>query len=231
MPATFTSRLGLRKPDGTAPDSDNVNVVTDLNDNYDKIDTHLGFYVCTSSTRPTGSDRFTGRQIFETDTKARYIWTGTEWYLLSELYFTKSVDEAVSSTTIQPDNHIQIPLTPGTWIVDTWIFATGHDQNDVDVNWDFSGTATGTPTRGFIGPAGSSGDTFNTIVAIGKNFFATERGYALDTNFTIMIWEHIRIVVSASGTLTLQWARNTNTQAGTPTTFTTDTHALAKRVA
>lgn len=34
---------------------------------------------CTSATRPTGTQRFTGRRIYETDTKMERIWDGTRW--------------------------------------------------------------------------------------------------------------------------------------------------------
>jgi hypothetical protein len=71
--ATFTTRLGLRKPAGT----DNINVSTDIDADYDLIDANVGTTVCTSSTRP--SSPFSGQTIFETDTKRFLVWTGTQW--------------------------------------------------------------------------------------------------------------------------------------------------------
>lgn len=62
--SSTTSRLGLFKP--AADGSENVNVVTDLNNNLDKLDSLLGAVECTSSTRPT--TRFSGMMIRETDT-------------------------------------------------------------------------------------------------------------------------------------------------------------------
>lgn len=35
--------------------------------------------VCTSSTRPTGTQRYTGRTIFETDTGKMRTWNGANW--------------------------------------------------------------------------------------------------------------------------------------------------------
>lgn len=66
---TNTSKLNLFKPDGT----EFVLRVTDLNDNWDKIDAAFGVTFCTSSTRPsTGlSD---GRLIYETDTSALLVY-------------------------------------------------------------------------------------------------------------------------------------------------------------
>ena len=74
--ATTTSKLGLRKPDGSAS-GDNIDVGTDINDNADKIDAAVGFFVCTSATRPTGGQRWAGRGIYETDTRRSYIWNSS----------------------------------------------------------------------------------------------------------------------------------------------------------
>lgn len=75
--STTTARLGLHKPadDG----SEDVNVLTDLNQPYDRLDLYIQCRVVTSSTRPTGTDRFTGLQIWETDTGKSYIWNGSAW--------------------------------------------------------------------------------------------------------------------------------------------------------
>lgn len=75
MSGTSTTRLALYKP-GTTP-TDLVNVTTDLNNNYDKLDNAAGLLACTSSTRPASP--FNGQQIRETDTgKVRY-WDGAAW--------------------------------------------------------------------------------------------------------------------------------------------------------
>jgi hypothetical protein len=224
--ATFTTRAVLRKP----ATGDNVNVVTDLNDNFDQIDEHLGMLVCTSATRPTGSDRFTGRNIFETYTKNRYVWDGTAWFLLNKLFRVKDADENVSSTTIQDDNHISFALDVGTWIVDLVAHVTGDAANDVTMTWSFSG-GVGNTSRACLGPAGSGGDTENTVVTMNGQSISTNNSYALDTNTTAIILEHLHLVVQSAGTLTLRWARAANTVPGTATSLTTDTHAWAERVA
>jgi hypothetical protein len=82
VPATnFTTRLLLRKPDPNPSTGDLINVVTDINDSMDKIDATIGTTVCTSGTRPTGTDRWDGRQIYETDTRRTYVWANalTAW--------------------------------------------------------------------------------------------------------------------------------------------------------
>ncbi|WP_328494097.1 hypothetical protein OHS59_16180 [Streptomyces sp. NBC_00414] len=97
MAGTSTSRLALYKPDG----ADDINVGTDLNANYDKIDLNSNFRVCTSSTRP--SSPFTGLSIFETNTGAAYVWDGSSWIgvVLSSagtLRLTSTTDVSLSSS-------------------------------------------------------------------------------------------------------------------------------------
>lgn len=71
---TFTTRLGLIKPSGgEAVDVDQLNA------NSDRLDDFAGAKICTSTTRPTGSDRFVGVVIFETDTGFVQRWNGTDW--------------------------------------------------------------------------------------------------------------------------------------------------------
>lgn len=79
--ATQTTRLLLRKPDPNPTTGDLVNVVTDINDSMDKLDAAVGHLICTSGTRPTGTDRWDGRQIYETDTRRNYMWSAalTTW--------------------------------------------------------------------------------------------------------------------------------------------------------
>lgn len=67
--ATFTTRLGLRKPDPTPVTGDDWSTADDLNANWDKIDAAMPPLVCTSSTRPS-TGLFLGMLIFETDTLA-----------------------------------------------------------------------------------------------------------------------------------------------------------------
>jgi hypothetical protein len=68
--AILTPRVGLIKPD---PANDPVDV-TPINTNMDAIDARLGYYMCTSTTRPTGASLYDGMPIFEKDTGASYVW-------------------------------------------------------------------------------------------------------------------------------------------------------------
>ena len=78
---TYTSRGGLIKPAGgefARTGLDNFNA------NSDRVDAYgLGAFVCTSTSRPSGSNRWTGLTIFETDTKNTLLWNGTNWIYLS----------------------------------------------------------------------------------------------------------------------------------------------------
>ncbi|MGW6912598.1 hypothetical protein ACWGB8_02050 [Kitasatospora sp. NPDC054939] len=71
--STTTTRLGLYKPadDG----SELVNVQTDLNQNYDKLDLAIGARIVTSSTRP--SSPYGGQLIQESDTSRIYVSNGS----------------------------------------------------------------------------------------------------------------------------------------------------------
>lgn len=92
--ATTTTRLGLRKP----ASSDSVDVATDIDASYDKIDANVGRFICTSSTRP-GSP-YQGQLIYETDTKDAYQWNGTSWkkdYTAESLVSATAVDLPVGA--------------------------------------------------------------------------------------------------------------------------------------
>lgn len=69
--AGTTTRMALYKP----ASGETVNLTTDLNNNWDKIDANLGFASCTSSTRP--STVWAGLCIYETNTGSTYVSNGT----------------------------------------------------------------------------------------------------------------------------------------------------------
>lgn len=82
----YTSRAQLRKPPDGEPQD-----VADLNFNADRIDAFgMGAYICTSTTRPTGVDRWDGLMIKETDTKAYGFWdaAATKWMMFDTVWQT-----------------------------------------------------------------------------------------------------------------------------------------------
>lgn len=69
---TPTTRLGLLKPSTSDAFS-----TADLAANWQKLDDNPGIYVCTSATRPSWGTAQKGREIIETDTLLKWIWTGS----------------------------------------------------------------------------------------------------------------------------------------------------------
>lgn len=90
--SSLTTRLGLYKPDSAGTEF--VNVVTDLNNNFDSLDAKIGAFACTSATRP-GSP-YNGQMIRETDTGKVYLWDGASWKQL--LYHTAQFGQNIITT-------------------------------------------------------------------------------------------------------------------------------------
>lgn len=111
MPS-FTSRLKLRKPDYTDPES----VITDINNNFDIIDSVVNANFYTSSTRPVG---FAGRLIYETDTKLLALYTDGAWtYVGGDAYargkraiITSDVNSATTINSVEIGPYISITFT------------------------------------------------------------------------------------------------------------------------
>lgn len=83
---TFNETLGEACASGDLLFLDEaVDVETWINANMDILDRNLGAFVCTNATRPTGTNRYTGQVIFETDTTNLYRWTGAAWTLLTSI--------------------------------------------------------------------------------------------------------------------------------------------------
>lgn len=98
--STLTTRVGLFKP--AADGSELVNVVTDLNNNLDKIDSWLGATVCTSGTRPGAP--WAGQIIRESDTAKMYCWSGAAWVQL--LHGTANYDSSINLPSVSSQLNI-----------------------------------------------------------------------------------------------------------------------------
>lgn len=72
--ATYSSRLGLKRPDVTDPF-----LTQDFYDNYNLLDAAPGMHICTSSTKPNWGVNQAGRSIFMTDYRQIEVWDGTNW--------------------------------------------------------------------------------------------------------------------------------------------------------
>jgi hypothetical protein len=87
MAVTTTTRLGMVKP--TPGTNELVDVETQLNENWDRIDAAIGALVCTSGTRP--ATPYDGQIIRESDTRQIRVWNATQgvWeYLFGPNAFT-----------------------------------------------------------------------------------------------------------------------------------------------
>jgi hypothetical protein len=87
---TLTTKLKLFKPATT----DVVDVVADLNNNYDIVDSAVGDKICTSSTRPSGGSLYAGLAIYETDTHQAMVWDGAAWKRKSTVPNTIVIQDA-----------------------------------------------------------------------------------------------------------------------------------------
>lgn len=94
---TPTARYALNK---IVLGSDNVDVVNDFNVNWDAIDLKLGTQVCTSSTRPASPIQ--GMTIYETDTFATRVYSGSAW---------RTVGNSTSTSSALPANPLQGDFT------------------------------------------------------------------------------------------------------------------------
>lgn len=74
MSSTTTTRLALVKP--TPGTSEPVNIATQLNTNWDKVDSSIGAIPCTEATKPASP--YDGMIIRTTDTRRLYVWNATQ---------------------------------------------------------------------------------------------------------------------------------------------------------
>lgn len=74
---TLSTTKGLRYPEST----DHTRIYDHMQVLASDVDTRLGAYVCTSSTRP--SPAWQGQTIYETDTRLLRMWDGTAWQIKS----------------------------------------------------------------------------------------------------------------------------------------------------
>lgn len=110
--AGTTTNLSLIKPAG----GEFIDV-EQINSNMDKIDAAVGVFFCTSGTRPTGSSRFVGQQIFETNTKRAYFWDGTAWVAMTRFALLETYTQPTFSSTSGVDSRLlyTIPVPQATY--------------------------------------------------------------------------------------------------------------------
>lgn len=136
MPS-LSPRLQLILPDD--PDTQDID---QLNANFLSLDKNVGIQHVTSTTRPTGTDRYAGKLIYETDTKTMYMWDGTDW-----MYIGAALLGGIGGSWHS------VAETKGTWT------ATIRRHRISEDTLLLSGTFTTSSTNPF-----TAGAAFNTIV-------------------------------------------------------------------
>jgi hypothetical protein len=130
-------------------------------------------------------------------------------------YRRKGASETVTSSTIvQDDDDIQIPLAVGAWRVELFGSATGAAGGDLRTQWTFSGTAS--IARSTFGPGGSTTDVTNGSFSRASSLsFTSPAAYGTDGASASAVYEDLLVEVSAPGSLVLQWAQNVSNATGT----------------
>lgn len=161
-----TTSKGLIKPNN---DNSTPADISQLNTNFDRIDGYgMGAYVCTSTTRPIGADRWVGMFIVETDTKFVRSYTVEGWSAsLSIPTYTGATrpanplvsDKITDGANIREWDGVRWrnvnPLVatispknpPASWSIAnaTWVGLSYMDQVDTNDTYEYATTAI-TPT-------------------------------------------------------------------------------------
>lgn len=176
----LTSRLSLYKP----ASGENVNVTTDINNNWDSLDLNANFRSCTSSTRP--STKWDGLSIHETDTNRQYIWNSSPatsgWF---EIYgaggsinqinlsaATTATNTLTSNTTGDTNKRLQVrgdgrlEWGSGTATPDAFLRRTGVNALTTDGSLTVATTTTVQSTTDSTALSVSGGGTFSKSLTV-----------------------------------------------------------------
>jgi hypothetical protein len=125
MASTTTSRLGLLKP--TAGTAEPVNVTTQLDNNWDAIDAHVGVELVTAGTHP--GVPYAGELIVETDTKNLLYHNGSSPASAGWKYPSLPVFSTYSALGAIVGDHVGQMAVAGTalyvWNGTGWSITTG----------------------------------------------------------------------------------------------------------
>lgn len=147
--ATTTPRLSLRKPEDTSPD-DPVNVVSDLDDNFDKIDSAVGF----ESVSSFPVSPFLGKGVIRSDLNNRaFVWNGTSWQEVVVIggMTTPEAEDATTVTTLSTSFVTLAPEVNQTFIAPpsgrVFVTITGRFANSggstTRLSWEIRNTNVG----------------------------------------------------------------------------------------
>ncbi len=132
-------------------------------------------------------------------------------------YTKTAVTSRNTTTTLANDPDLaNIPLGVGTWEVDMLIFWTQASTTpSLKTRWAFTGTWSGTVTRGNTGPAlgNTAVASVATIINVGGPTLDTQDAvYGKDAGAGYGAVREIcrNVTVTVAGNLSLQWAQNTS---------------------
>lgn len=148
---------------------------TDLADNWQKLDAAPGTHVCTSTTRPSWGLPQAGRDIIETNTGLRWLWTGTGWSretsglgLLKISGGTDAVGERTTDFSSASTTFVKVVSIAGV------VVPAGNRPIEVVVQWKGADNATGAfDSAVFRSNTNNSGPQLNQCRMIGA---ASQRG-------------------------------------------------------
>lgn len=137
------------------------------------------------------------------------FWNSGQWN-----YVTKAAGTGITSdATINDDPELSgVSLAVGVYHVEIELLAqtaAGTATIDLDVAWEFSGTASG--TRMCRGPAASATNRADTnVTRIGAGL-TSEVTYGLASTATACLEESCIMTVTVAGVLDIKWAQNAST--------------------
>lgn len=155
-----------------------------------------GVYSCTSATRPTSGARFSGRVIWETDTKAYGWWDGSAWRMFD------TIEQTYTPTWTANGSTSGLALGTGGSLTGTYMRRGHHCRVDISLVVGSSGFAGGAGYWAFAAPFAAT-STCKTLVtetwspAAGGNFV----GHAVILNGASTIAPQ----VSYSSSNTVMW--------------------------
>lgn len=209
--ATFTTRLGLRKPAG----SDTVNVTADLDDNYDKIDTAIGFERVSSF--PVSP--YTGKPIHRSDQNDNvFFYNGSGWIDLQQktLYAAKTSDQTVNnSATLVNDSELAITNARinCSYIVDLICFYTSTTATP-DLKFQFT-LPSGASIKWFPGGLAPSETAANGTIRMEATTSGTRTVGTIAATEVAFRLGALLVMGANTGTVQFQWAQNTATAENT----------------
>jgi len=211
--ATSTTKLALRKPETV----DDIDVTTDLGDNFDKIDAAIGAEDVTSTTRP--SSPYTNQIIHETDTDRYVVWTGSKWRAFAvaigsvpdRQFILKPSNEArTSTTTLSDDSDFIFSVEANkTYSFEFVLACSGATAGDIKIRVAAPASSKiNTFVRGPVSGLTTTGDNAQQIAHVDETALSSELGLGtLPSDSVTILYKGTVEVAGTAGNFKLQWAQ------------------------